>query len=393
MSQTTKRSAVAAEVAQRFAAEFGGAPRVFFASGRVNLVGAHLDYSGGDVLPVALNRGVWVAARLAAAPRLRLRSLDQPLAVDVAPAQVGARRDAAHGWAAYPLGVWRAFAERTGCEQAVELVFGGDLPIASGLSSSAAIEIATACALDRLHGTELAADELGMLGHRAETGYVGIQCGIMDQFASALGRPGHVLLLHCHARTWEHVPVPAGFEVLVLDTRKPRQLAASGFNQRVRECAQAHEVLRKTVRDEPYLAAYRPADLEAAGDVLDGVLRRRARHVVTEMARVAQAAAALRRDDLAALGAAMTQSHQSARDDYEVSCDELDVITQAAREHPACYGARLTGAGFGGCGIALIREGSADAVIGHVRPAFVGRFGAEPQFHVVGAGPGPHEVV
>jgi galactokinase len=384
----------AARVRAAFRGRFGGdGPRVFFAPGRVNLVGAHLDYNGGDVLPLAVDRGIYVAARLRTDGRIRLASLEQPSAVDVEAEAMGASGDPAHTWANYPLGVWREFAAATGRRVGVELQFSGDLPMASGMSSSAAIEIATATALDALHGTRLEPAALAMMGHRAENDFVGLKCGIMDQFASALGRRGHALWLHCHTREYEHVPLDdAAFEILVLDTRKPRTLASTGFNQRVRECAAAHAALRAAGLDRPYLAAYTLADLERAGAHLTGIPRRRARHVVTEMRRVGEAVAALRRRDTAALGAALDGSHASARADYEVSCEELDEITDAARGCDGVFGARLTGAGFGGCAIALVRPGVAGEVAGEVAGRYRRRFGVEPRFEVLHAGSGPREV-
>jgi galactokinase len=385
---------LAQQVRRVFADAFGdGGARVFFAPGRVNIIGAHLDYSGGDVLPLAVDRGIYVAARLRRDGRLRLRSLDQPLAVDVDAGGLQGAGDRAHGWANYPLGVWWFFAQATRLRAGADLVFGGDLPMASGLSSSAAIEVATATALDLLHGTKLPPVELAMLCHRAENEYVGLKCGIMDQFASALGRAGHLLLLHCASRAYEHVPIGAGaFEVLVLDTRKARTLASTGFNQRVRECAEAHAILRRHVRDLPFLAAYTEADLERAGDALAGVHRKRAMHVVTEMGRVAAGVRSLRAGDMRGLGRALNESHRSARDDYEVSCEELDVITAAAREMDAVHGARLTGAGFGGCGIALVQRGRAGEVMTHVRSRYRERFALDPAFYLLHAGSGPREV-
>lgn len=378
-----------AEFARRFSAE----PRVFFAPGRVNLIGAHLDYSGGDVLPLALDRGIYVAAALRTDGRILLASLDEDRTVEVAASAVGTRQDPAHGWASYPLGVFRWFRELTGRDSGFAMMFAGDLPIASGLSSSAAIEVATATALDALHGTALAKDELALLGYRAETEYVGLKCGIMDQFASALGRAGHALLLHCHSRTWEHVPLdPAAFDVLVLDTRKPRTLATTGFNERVRECAAAHAALRAAGIDRPYLAAYTAEDLQRAGDRLQGVLRRRARHVVTEMQRVGEAVAALRAGDVVRLGRCLDASHRSTAEDYEVSCAELDEITASARACPGVFGARLTGAGFGGCGIALVTPGAADAVADSVAARYEARFGIAPRFEVLHPGSGPREL-
>lgn len=389
LNADTPRSVLAA-----FHEEFPGAsPRVFFAPGRVNLIGAHLDYSGGDVLPLAVDLGVYVAASPRTDGLLRLRSLDQPERVDVALAELGAVRDPAHGWAAFPLGVAREFARSTGFGGGADLVFGGDLPMASGMSSSAAIAVATAVALDAWAGTGLERLELALLAHRAETGYVQVECGIMDQFASALARSGHALLLHCADESFEHVAIHgSGFEVLVMDTKKPRTLAESAFNARVRECREAHAVLREHVRELPWLAQYTADDLEHAGDRLAGVQRARATHVVEEMVRVASAVKALDAGDVRTFGALVHASHRSTATHYEVSCDELDVITDLACAQPATFGARLTGAGFGGCAIALIEPGASESVVGPVREGFLARFGVEPGFRVLHAGPGPREL-
>ena len=274
------------------------------------------------------------------------------------------------------------------------MVFCGDLPMASGLSSSAAIEVATATALDALHATGIEKVALAMLAHRAENDYVGLRCGIMDQFASALGRAGHALLLHCRSQTFEHVPLDVrAFEVLLLDTRKPRLLAATGFNQRVQECADAHAMLRRAGIERPCLAAYSAADLDRAGDALQGVYRRRARHVVGEMARVESAVTALRVGDIRRLGQCLNASHRSAAMDYEVSCAELDAITDAARACEGVFGARLTGAGFGGSAIALIAPGCAESVSAAVAARYEAQFQVAPRFEVLHAGSGPREVV
>lgn len=380
----------------RFRSEFGGKPpRRFFAPGRINLVGAHLDYNGGDVLPMAVDRGIYAAARLRDDGRIRLLSLDQELQVDVevTTAAAATRTRPEWGWAGYPLGVWHGFQQRTGLASGLEMVVAGDLPMASGLSSSAAIEVVTAIALDALHGTRLERQQIALLAHRAETGFVGLRCGIMDQFASALGRPGQVLWLHCAGPRWEHVPFdPKACEVLVMDTKKPRRLAKTGFNERVAQCATAHELLRMHVRDLPHLAMYTLAELEQARDAMDEVLFLRARHVVTEMDRIRAGAAALRRGDYRELGRQLDASHRSTATDYAVSCDELDVITDAARSHEAVFGARLTGAGFGGCAIALLRPGGSSAVARVVAEQFTARFGTAPGFDLLRVGTGPGEI-
>lgn len=390
----SSRSRLLDAIGARFRADFGPAPfRRFFAPGRINLVGAHLDYNGGDVLPMAVDRGLYLAIRLRTDGKLRLRSLDQGLQIDVDADQVGARTRPAFGWAGYPLGVWQGFRQATGQAAGFDAVFAGDLPMASGLSSSAALEVVTALALDALHGTGLDRQQLALIAHRAETGFVGVRCGIMDQFASALGRAGQVLLLHCAGPRWEHVPFdPAASEVLVLDTKKPRLLAKSGFNERVAQCATAHEILRAHVRDLPHLALYSVADVEQCRSAMDEVIWRRARHVVTEMERTQQGARALRAHDYATLGQCLNDSHRSAANDYEVSCDELDVITSAARECDGVFGSRLTGAGFGGCAIALLRPGVADQVAARVGAAFRARFGVDAGFDLLRNGTGPIEI-
>ena len=379
--------------AQRFGADHPGAPRLFFAPGRLNLIGAHLDYSGGDVLQMAVHRGVYAAIRPRSDDRIRMASGDMDAVIETRVGDVGDRSQPGHHWAGYCLGVQREFVRRGVDAIGFDLAIGSDLAIASGLSSSAALEVCTAFALDAVLGTALDRREIAELAHRAETDYVGVQCGIMDQFASALGREGHLLLLHCHAIEFEHVPAPAhAFEALVMDTKKARRLANSGFNDRVRECAEVHAILRREVRDLPYLAAYEPADLVAAEPHLSPLHQRRFRHVVSEMGRVRYGVEGLRAGDIARLGESMDGAHESARVDYEVTCAELDVITAAAREHEAAFGARFTGAGFGGCACALVRSGESSTIIAHVTRRFEAEFGYAPGFEVLRPGPGPREL-
>lgn len=394
MTESASQSRLVERILDRFLSEFGGThpAGVFFAPGRVNLIGAHLDYNGGDVLPVTVDLGVYLAIRPRDDDRLCLRSVDQRDGIDARLGELGDSRRPEHGWGAYPFGVFRALAERLP-RCGFDAVYGGDLPMASGMSSSAAIEVVTAYALDRLHGLGLGNRELALICHGAETRYVGVQCGIMDQFASALGRAGHALWLHCSDASFEYVEIHAGFDVLVLDTKKTRTLASGAFNQRVAECGEALAILRMHARSLPTLAAYGEADLAHAAPWLAGVHLKRARHVVSEMQRVARGVAALRVGDGPALGAALTSSHRSTAVDYEVSCAELDAITAAACAQPGVFGARLTGAGFGGCAIALIEPGSAERVIPPVRDDFARRFGVEPGFRVLAAGGGPRRVV
>ena len=381
-------------IEQRSREVFGDVPsRYFFAPGRVNLVGAHLDYSGGDVMPMAIDRGICVGIRLRADDRIRLWSVDQPAAVEVNGSEVGDVADPRWGWGSYPLGIWRRFSGDHGVRVGFDAVFAGDLAMASGLSSSAAIEVVTAIALNTLHDVGLSPSEIADLAHRAENDFVGVRCGIMDQYASALGEPGKALWMRCQGPRWEHVPFdPAACEVLVMDTVRPRTLAASGFNERVEQCAAARRFLSERVRLERHLASFSPAELESVKSSMDPLLYRRARHVVTEMERIAAGAAALRAHDYAALGAQLDASHRSTAADYDVSCEELDVITDAARQCDDVFGARLTGAGFGGCAIALIAPGRRDIVEARVSKIFRDRFGVPPRFDLLRLGDGPGEV-
>ena len=381
------------ELGRLFRSEYGGgAPRVFFAPGRVNLIGAHLDYSGGDVMPLAVDRGIYVAARMRDDGVLRLASRDLPLRVATRCDALGDKADPAHGWAGFPLGVVRCLLDRLDRPLGADLYFAGNLPMASGLSSSAAIEVATAVAFDRCLELGIPSKEIALLAHRAENEYVGVKCGIMDQFASALGRDGHALLLHCRTQRYEHVPLDRErFEVLVMDTKKPRPLAKTGFNERVHECADALATLRSRLRSEPCLAEYRVEDLPAIQRVLDTRHFLRVRHVVTEMQRVREAVHCLRTHEIPGFGRRLDASHESTRVDYEVSCEELDVITAAARSCPGVFGARLVGAGFGGCAIALVTPGTAEQVTEQVARKFSAHFGVTPGFSVLHAGPGPRE--
>ena len=367
--------------------------RYFFAPGRINLVGAHLDYSGGDVMPMAVDRGIYAGVKLRSDGRIRLRSIDQELEIDVRVDEVGDQAKPGWAWGGYPLGIFRSFQREHGLVQGFDAVYAGDLPMASGLSSSAAIEVVTAMALNEIHSVGLSREQIAIMAHRAENDFVGVRCGIMDQYASALGKPGHVLWMRCQGPRWEHVPFdPDACEVLVMNTEKPRKLAASGFNERVAECAAAHEVLCQNVRPLPNLAAFSITELESCEAAMEPVLYRRARHVVTEMARIAAGVAALRLHDYAVLGAQLNASHMSTSTDYGVSCEELDVITEAARACDAVFGARLTGAGFGGCAIALVQPGHGDEVAAHVREVFKERFSVVPGFDLLRIGGGPGEI-
>jgi galactokinase len=342
-----------------FRQAFGGDPDLVVRSpGRVNLIGEHTDYNAGLVLPMALQLGTDVAVRrrddgvLRSVAR-RFDAADERTLADLDPAD-------GPEWMRYVAGC-AALLQHTGRPlPGADLLVDGDLPLGSGLSSSASLELGVLVALASLTGDPPPAAELARLGQRVENEVVGVRSGIMDQLVIAAGRAGAALLIDCRSLAIEAVPLPDGVRVLVLDSAVPRTLAGSAYNDRRAECESA---VRKLQAFRPQLRALRDAteaDLAAWGDALTDTERRRARHVVTENARVRAAAGAMRAGDVVTVGRLMAVSHASLRDDYQVSGPELDRLVEIAAGTPGVLGARLTGAGFGGCAVALAEAGAAE---------------------------------
>ncbi len=342
-----------------FRETFGSEPDLVVRSpGRVNLIGEHTDYNEGFVLPMALDLGTDVAARVRPDRRLhvtapRMGAADERPVGDL-------RLEDAPDWMRYVGGCAAVLRDTARELPGVDLLVDGDLPLGGGLSSSASLELGVLVALTALTGEELPPAELARLGQRVENEIVGVRSGIMDQLCVAAGRAGSALLIDCRTLAFEPVPLPADVRVLVLDSAVPRTLAGSAYNERRAQCESG---LAKLQRFRPDLRALRDvteADLAAHGDALPDVEFRRARHVVTEDARVLAAADALRAGDAVTFGELMTASHASMRDDYEISGPELDILVEIALATRGVLGARLTGAGFGGCAVALTTAGVAD---------------------------------
>jgi galactokinase len=352
--------ALVSRATARFAERFPGAPpRVAVAPGRVNLIGEHTDYNDGFVLPMAIARAAVIAFRRRADAVLRAESIafGETKERELASLSPPGGSD----WFAYVAGVAWAFASEGLPVCGMDLVVDGDVPIGAGLSSSAALELATARALAAAAGGPWDPARMARLGQKAENRYVGMNCGIMDQFAAAACEEGHALLLDCRSLETRPVVVPEAAAVVVMDTGARRSLAASAYNDRRAAC---ERVVAEIAKQRPEVRALRdvsPAELEAMAPRLDEIDLRRARHVVAEIGRPAALAAAFAKGDLAAAGRLMKDSHASLRQLYEVSCDELDLVTALANRQPSCYGARMTGAGFGGCAIALVAADDVDA--------------------------------
>lgn len=344
------------------------APRVASAPGRVNLIGDHTDYNDGWVLPMAIDRYAHVtfAARSDSTLRAHSTALGETRQVDLHALEEARGR----GWFSYLAGTAWALLESGLRPSGVDLLVEGDLPLGSGLSSSAALEMATARALCVVSGASWSPREMALAGQRAENEFVGVACGVMDQLISAAASPGHALLIDCRSITWRPVRLPVEGVVVVLDTRTPRALSTSAYNERRASCDRAARAVRSLAPGVRSLRDVDGALLEAARSRMDATTYRRACHVLAEIARPAALAEALQADDLPHAGELMNDSHASLRDLYEVSSPELDRITDLARRHPRCFGARLTGAGFGGCAIALVEASGVDAFVEDVGSAY-----------------------
>ena len=336
---------------------FGQTPRLFRAPGRVNLIGEHTDYNDGFVMPAAIELGCWVAIAGREDRRMVARSENFQETVELE-LDSGAQRRG--DWSDYVRGV-AVVLERRGLRlRGANLLVRGEVPIGSGLSSSAALEVASGLALLGNSGLELERMELARLCQRAENEFVGARCGIMDQFTACFGKAGHALRLDCRSLEYHPLPMPAGVALVICDSGVRHDLAAGEYNARRAQCEAGVRVL---ARGRPQVRALRDVtmqDLEHQRAELGDVVYRRCRHVVTENARVQQAAAALEAGDLRDFGGRMAESHRSLRDDYEVSCAELDLLVKLAGKLDGVYGARMTGGGFGGCTINLVKSESVE---------------------------------
>ncbi len=372
---------IAQRVVQAFASHFNAKPDFLVrAPGRVNLIGEHTDYNDGFVLPMAIDRAVWIALRPRTDRRISLHSLD--LGLSAAFELDSLRREDA-GWIEYVKGMANELQVEGYKLQGWEGIMAADVPRGAGLSSSAAVEMAAARAFAAVSGFDWDALRIAKIGQRAENDWVGVKCGIMDQTASAASQAGHALFLDCRSLEIAHVPLPRDVAVVILDTSTRRGLADSSYNERRAQCEAAARFFGvKALRDVS------KERLKAEGGKLEEVVRRRARHIITENERVLQAVEAMRRDDPVALGKLFNASHASLRDDFEVTNDALNWIVESAQVQPACYGARMTGAGFGGCAVALVRQDSAEAFARAVGAEYGRKSGMEAKIYVCRASEG-----
>jgi len=352
---------------------------VFSAPGRVNLIGEHTDYNEGFVLPMAIERRTYVAAAANGTSKVRVRSatLNQSFELDLD--QPGPKRRGV--FLDYIEGTARGLLDRGLPVVGTDLLIDSNVPFGAGVSASAALELSVGIALAVLGGTpDPDRVKLALAGQAAEHQYVGTMCGIMDQYIAALGQKDEALLIDCRNLETRSVPIKLmGTSVLICDTRVKHELSSSEYNLRRAECLRGSNILAKSLQGVRSLRDVSVADFERLSASLPGVVRSRCRHVVTENARTLSAADALSAGDLALFGELMAKSHISLRDDYQVSCEELDTAVDAALAEPGVFGSRMTGGGFGGCTVTLVENDALDRVSSSVREAFAARGWKEPE--------------
>jgi galactokinase len=375
---------------QHFTQAFGEGEskiRHFFAPGRVNLIGEHTDYNGGHVFPCALNIGTYGAARKRGDNTLRLVSGNEALRVET-PLD-GLSRDATHGWANYVKGVVWAFLDAGHTVGGFDLYVWGDMPNAAGLSSSASLEMLTAVTLNDLFDCRIPPTELAILSRKAENAFVGVNCGIMDPFVIAMAKANHAILLNCQTLAHTHVPLALdGHANVIINTNKKRGLGDSKYHERQGECQAALGILKQYCAVDDLCGLTVEAFEEHKYTIKDETLRKRAEHAVYENARALSAVNRLTAGDLRGFGVMMNQSHISLRDLYEVTGVELDTLAEAAWKCDGTLGARMTGAGFGGCTVNLVRKDLIDAFIYNVGNEYFNKIGYKADFYITETGNG-----
>jgi galactokinase len=379
------------QLVNEFEDRFHSTPRVFRAPGRVNLIGEHTDYNEGFVMPFAIDRHTLVAASLRDDTVLNVvaRDLDKSASLDLGNEPIKRRGD----WIDYVEGTARCVAKDFGDVRGADMIITSTVPMGGGLSSSAALEVSVGLAMLSLNDKDVDRKRLAFAAQKAEHEFVGTRSGIMDQFTSVFAKEGTAMLLDCRSLEIDYIPLILDeVAIVVIDTKVKHSLASSEYNTRREECEKGVEVLKKYL---PYINSLRdvtPADLYVQGDALSDVILRRCRHVVTENDRTVAAARALREQDFEAVGKLMFESHRSLRVDYEVSCPELDTLVETAATVDGVFGSRMTGGGFGGCTVTLVRKGSVEDLRLNCVEAYFAQFGREPDVYTFKVASGASEL-
>lgn len=377
------------ELKNEFIRKYGeGEMHGYFSPGRVNLIGEHTDYNGGFVFPCALSFGAYLLVRKTNRKTVKFASLNLPFEAEVKLEDLN--KKVGKEWVNYPIGVFAQFLKKgVVFEQGADILVYGDVPNGAGLSSSAALEMVTAMAVNETWEIGLERLELVKMSQKAEHEFAGVMCGIMDQFASGMGKADHAIFLNCDTLDYDLVPVELdGIKIVISNTNSPHKLDSGMYNQRVSECHAAVDAISK-FRPIKVLAEVSMEEFNAMENKIEDLTaRKRARHVISEIARTEQAVQELRDGNIPKFGELMNGSHDSLRDDYEVTGPELDTMVEEARKIEGVIGSRMTGGGFGGCTVSLVKDAAIDHFIDQVGKNYQARTGLTPAFYVAEIGDG-----
>lgn len=377
----------AAEVRAVFIEKFKKEPKLFYSPGRINLIGEHVDYNDGFVMPGAIDKGIFFGVTLNDAEEINCYSIDFDETISLSLSEVKKMT----GWKNYVLGIVNEFQKLKLPVKGFNCAFGGNIPIGGGMSSSAALEGGISYSLNELCNFQLSRKDLALLGQRAEHNFPGVMCGIMDQYANMMGKENKVLLLDCMNVTHEDVPLHIeGYEIILINTKVHHSLAGSEYNQRRKECEKGIAVLRRELNIESFRDITDPAELLPFKNEMGDKVYRRCLFVVEEILRTQKAAVLLKKNDIAGFGKLMYQTHAGLKELYEVSCKELDFLVNTARENKDVIGARLMGGGFGGCTINLVKQEGVESFLVKIVSAYKKEFNINPENYKVRIVDGTH---
>ena len=381
----------AARIHAKFVSRFSHAPALIVrAPGRVNLIGEHTDYNDGFVLPAAIDRATFIAASPRNDNRVRVLAADLNEEDEFGIDQI--ERSGMRPWSNYIRGMIKSLLAAGHVINGADMVVASSVPRGAGLSSSAALEVATGYVFQLFHNLNILGEELALMAQATENHFVGVNCGIMDQFIVTLGQANHALLIDCRDLNYQAVPLPTGVSVVICDSHIERTLAGSAYNQRRAECDQAVEILKQQLPGIRALRDVTSAQLNEHGHLLPPIVRQRARHVISENERVVAGVNTLQAGNVAEFGRLMNASHASLRDDYAVSIPEMDALVASAQRVSGCYGSRLTGAGFGGCTVSLVANEAVERFRHEVAAAYLASTGRSATIYVTQAADGVSRV-
>ena len=379
----------ALKVKNTFGEKFKGNPRLFYSPGRINLIGEHIDYNDGFVMPAAIDKGIYFAIALNNSEKINFYSIDFDESISIKISEI----KKSNGWKNYVLGVVNEFQKLNLSVQGFDCVFGGDIPIGGGVSSSAALEGGVSYGLNELFNFKMNRKELALLGQRAEHGFPNVKCGIMDQYANMMGKKNTVILLDCKNVTHEYVPLDLeGFQIVLINTKVHHSLASSAYNERRKECEKGLKILQQESDIQSFRDIENPADLLGFEKIMGEIVFKRCSFVVEEIYRTKKAAKLLKENDITGFGKLMFETHEGLKNKYEVSCKELDFLVDVAKENKDVVGARLMGGGFGGCTINIVKEKSVSFFLKEAMAAYKKHFDIDAESYVVKVVDGTNEI-